>query len=63
VLIVGEADGEEDDEPSILELLLDGVLGLLGLVIRSSYIATNIIMMVCIIHYTLYTTIVCFKYK
>jgi hypothetical protein len=36
---------EEQEEVSIFELLLDAVLGLLNMIIRSSYIATNIIMM------------------
>lgn len=37
---------QEEEEASIFELLLDAVLGLLNMIIRSSYIATNIIMMV-----------------
>ncbi|XP_059490786.1 piezo-type mechanosensitive ion channel component-like isoform X3 [Neocloeon triangulifer] len=49
---------EEQEETSIFELLVDSVMGLLNLIIRSSYIATNIIMMAWSIAYHSWLTFV-----
>ncbi|CAB3377428.1 Hypothetical predicted protein [Cloeon dipterum] len=49
---------EEQEETSVFEILLDAVLGLLNMIIRSSYIATNIIMMAWSIAYHSWLTFV-----
>ncbi|XP_065351549.1 piezo-type mechanosensitive ion channel component-like isoform X6 [Cloeon dipterum] len=49
---------EEQEETSVFEILLDAVLSLLNMIIRSSYIATNIIMMAWSIAYHSWLTFV-----
>lgn len=39
-------DSDDDSQPSILEMVLNGVIAVTQIIAQSSYIGTNIIMMV-----------------
>ncbi|XP_054282904.1 piezo-type mechanosensitive ion channel component isoform X3 [Macrosteles quadrilineatus] len=53
-----EADMEDDSQPGVLEMILNGVIAVAQLIAQSSYIGTNIIMMAWSITYHSWLTFV-----
>lgn len=45
-IVLENGDSDDDSQPSILEMVLNGVIAVTQIIAQSSYIGTNIIMMV-----------------